>query len=72
MNGMTTSANIAGVPTPFLVVARDDTVQPWPYGQKGVVSINDIKPGKKPKKKSRLYYGQVGMLRIMTGMEGKQ
>ncbi len=61
---MTTSANIAGVITPFAMISPGGRAgdPPWPYGKKKVFHIDEIKPGKKPKKGSPLYYGQVGML----------
>ena len=61
---MTTSANIAGVPTPFAPVPKGGA---WPYSKKKIWHIDDLKPGKKPKLGSKLYYGQVGMLMLTRG-----
>ena len=61
---MTTSANIAGVMTPFAMVSRGR--EPWPYGKKKIYHIDEIKPGKQPKIGAPLYYGRVGMLRLNT------
>jgi len=61
---MTTSANIAGVPTGFAPVPRGGA---WPYSKKKIWHIDDLKPGKKPKIGSKMHYGQVGMLLLTRG-----
>jgi hypothetical protein len=37
----------------------------WPYGKKKVYHVDELKPGKKKKKK--LYYGEIGMFPITIG-----
>lgn len=59
---MTTSTNIAGTITPFVMLRRGD--QAWPYGKKKVFHIDEINPGKKPKKSELLYYGEIGMIKV--------
>jgi len=48
--------------TPFAVLRRK---APWPYGKR-IYKLDEIKPGNGGKVGSKLYYGQVGMLRLMS------
>jgi len=63
----TTSGNIAGTIQPFAVAGSG--TRPWPYGKAKIYRVDDLKPGKKKKKKKE--YSDLGMLYVGT-MEDMQ